>query len=267
VDAPQKLAFVVQANRLQGLIWQALLKSQKLAIILEPANRDLADCLSQIASAGLTLPDVIVLDAEAAELNPYEFCRWCREAFPQIQVFLTRCRQLHVSDTERRWAQQQGATDFLSGFERDSLMSSATVNVKHILTSLDYPFLNEKALLTVLLNIRRQLGATQSTAAAPPKAQRQGQKNRPGGLTIAATAKPAAELADSPDKAATPDPLNDLEWVTSGLRSLSDALTGTSRMTTVTPPPTPKTSALPAAPAEEKLADGAAVRRYRGVVY
>jgi CheY-like chemotaxis protein len=267
VDAPQKLAFIVQANRLQGLIWQALLKSQKLAIILEPANRDLADCLSQIATAGLTLPDVIVLDAEATELNPYEFCRWCREAFPQIQVFLTRCRQIHVSDTERRWAQQQGATDFLSGFERDSLMSSATANVKHILTSLDYPFLNEKALLTVLLNIRRQLSATQTTAAAAPKAQHQGQKNRPTGLTLATAPKPTPESAHIPGKAAAPDPLNDLDWVTSGLRSLSNNLTGTKRVVPVTPPPTPKTSALPSASAEEKLANGAAVRRYRGVVY
>lgn len=265
MDAPQKLAFVVQANRLQGLIWQALLKSQKLVVILEPANRDLADCLNQIASAGLTLPDVIVLDAEAAELNPYEFCRWCREAFPQIQVFLTRCRQLHVSDTERRWAQQQGATDFLSGFERDSLMSSATANVKRILTSLGYPFLNERALLTVLLNIRRQLSATQATAAATPKAQRQGQKNKPAGLTLATESQPTAKPANTSDKVATPDPLNDLEWVTSGLRSLSNTLTGTTRMAAVTPPPTPKTSALPAA--EAKLADGTAVRRYRGVVY
>lgn len=275
MDAPQKLAFIVQANRLQGLIWQALLKSQKLAIILEPANRDLADCLSQIASAGLTLPDVIVLDAEAAELNPYEFCRWCRDTFPQIQVFLTRCRQIHVSDTERRWAQQQGATDFLSGFERDSLMSSATTNVKHILTSLDYPFLNEKALLTVLLNIRRQLSATQATAVATPKAQQQGQnqrqtqgqKNRPAGLSLATAPKPTPEAAHTLGKTAMPDPLNDLEWVTSGLQSLGDTLTGTARVAAVTPPPTPKTSTLPSAPVEKKLADGTAVRRYRGVVY
>jgi CheY-like chemotaxis protein len=168
VDSPQKLAFVVQSNRLQGLVWQALLKSQKLAVILEPTNGDLADCMSQIATAGLTLPDVIVLDAEAATLNPYEFCRWCRDTFPNIQIFLTRCQQMHVSDTERRWAKQQGANDFLTGFDRDTLMSNATENVKRILTSLDYPFLNEKSLLTVLLNIRRQLSTTQVRGQALP---------------------------------------------------------------------------------------------------
>lgn len=266
MDAPQKLAFIVQSNRLQGLMWQALLKSQKLAVILEPVNGDLADCLSQIAAAGLTLPDVIVLDAEASALNPYEFCRWCRENFPKMQIFLTRCRQLHISDTERRWAKQQGATDFLNGFDRDTLMSSATENVKRILTSLDYPFLNEKALLTVLLNIRRQLNTTQAASAlgqntSGQKAQSDSAKGK--GLTLA-SAKPAAAPADQPD------PLNDIDWVTSGLRALGNGLARkTAKETFMPPPPAVKSSALPKPQnePEEKLADGATVRRYRGVVY
>ncbi|WP_035991055.1 response regulator [Leptolyngbya sp. KIOST-1] len=267
MDAPQKLAFIVQSNRLQGLMWQALLKSQKLAVILEPAKDDLANCISQIAEAGLTLPDVIVLDAEAAELNPYEFCRWCRNAFPKMQIFLTRCRQLHVSDTERRWAKQQGATDFLSGFERDTLMSSATENVKRILTSLDYPFLNEKSLLTVLLNIRRQLGTTQSAQIS------QGKLPRPipseGVLPGLSLASPKASPEESAVSAQPvgPDPLNDVDWVTSGLRALSSSKARKSAREAFTPPPPAvKSTALPK-PADDKLADGAIVRRYRGVVY
>ncbi len=266
MDAPQKLAFIVQSNRLQGLMWQALLKSQKLAVILEPAKCDLADCISQIASAGLTLPDVIVLDAEAAELNPYEFCRWCRATFPTMQIFLTRCRQLHITDTERRWAKQQGATDFLCGFDRDTLMSGATNNVKRILTTLDYPFLNEKALLTVLLNIRRQLGTTQATkapASRPERAQAKG-----AGLTLA-SAKPSPDAPATPaSQPGTPDPLNDVDWVTSGLRSLGNGLARKAAKESFTPPPAVKSSALPKPlPTDEKLADGSTVRRYRGVVY
>ncbi|WP_017298516.1 response regulator [Nodosilinea nodulosa] len=265
MDAPQKLAFIVQTNRLQGLMWQALLKSQKLAVILEPAKADLADCISQIANAGLTLPDVIVLDTEAAELNPYEFCRWCRDAFPKIQIFLTRCRQLHVSDTERRWAKQQGATDFLCGFDRDTLMTSATENVKCILTSLDYPFLNEKTLLTVLLNIRRQLGTTQATVAP---ASRLAPAKR-AGLSLAGAQTQPAEDAAPPAAQMTPDPLNDIDWVTSGLRALSNGKARKAARESFTPPPPAvKSSALPkSTAADEALSDGATVRRYRGVVY
>lgn len=265
MDAPQKLAFIVQSNRLQGLMWQALLKSQKLAVILEPAKGDLADCLSQIASAGLTLPDVIVLDAEAGELNPYEFCRWCRTTFPTMQIFLTRCRQLHITDTERRWAKQQGATDFLNGFDRDTLMSGATDNVKRILTSLDYPFLNEKALLTVLLNIRRQLGTTQAggSASRPERS-----KGRDAGLSVASNPASSEPHASPSDQPIAPDPLNDIDWVTSGLRALSNGLARKAAKESFTPPPAVKSSALPKPlPVDEKLADGTTVRRYRGVVY
>ncbi len=246
-------------------MWQALLKSQKLAVILEPAKGDLADCISQIASAGLTLPDVIVLDAEAAELNPYEFCRWCRATFPAMQIFLTRCRQLHISDTERRWAKQQGATDFLSGFDRDTLMSGATSNVKRILTSLDYPFLNEKALLTVLLNIRRQLGTTQ--AAGVPAKRPERLKGKGAGLSLAAKTSPDSPTSPSGDLA--PDPLNDVDWVTSGLRALSNGLARkAAKESFAPPPPAVKSSALPKPSTDDdNLADGITVRRYRGVVY
>lgn len=241
-------------------MWQALLKSQKLAVILEPANSDLADCINQIVAAGLTLPDVIVLDAEASVLNPYEFSRWCREAFPNMQIFLTRCRQLPISDTERRWAKQQGANDFLNGFDRETLMSSATDNVKRILTSLDYPFLNEKTLLTVLLNIRRQLNTTQATDASVKVAQPE-RKTTPG-LKL-------ARAKDAPVADAQSDPLNDIDWVTSGLRALGNGLARkAAKETFMPPPPAVKSSALPKpADSEEKLADGATVRRYRGVVY
>jgi CheY-like chemotaxis protein len=261
VDTPQKLAFVVQSNRLQGLMWQALLKSQKLAVILEPANGDLADCISQISTAGLTLPDVIVLDSEASALNPYEFCRWGRETFPNMQIFLTRCRQLHISDTERRWAKQQGATDFLNGFDRDTLMSSATENIKRILTGLDYPFLNEKALLTVLLNIRRQLNTTQAPCASATAAQQN--RTQSQGLALAGS-KPNAGAVNQPDS------LNEIEWVTSGLRALGNGLAKKSAKDTFTsPPPAVKASALPKVSdnAEEKVTDDTKVRRYRGVAY
>ncbi|MGB3201442.1 MAG: response regulator [Nodosilinea sp.] len=267
MDAPQKLAFIVQSNRLQGLMWQALLKSQKLAVILEPAKGDLADCINQIAGAGLTLPDVIVLDAEAAELNPYEFCRWCRSTFPEIQIFLTRCRQLYVSDTERRWARQQGATDFLSGFDRETLMTSATENVKAILTSLDYPFLNEKALLTVLLNIRRQLGTTQLTTASPTVRSGTAKDKGVTSRLSLASAQPSVEQPIRPPNRTSPDPLKDVDWVVSGLKALNNGKARKAAKETFAPPPAVKSSALSKPALKEKLADSTTVRRYRGVVY
>ncbi|NJL45174.1 MAG: response regulator [Leptolyngbyaceae cyanobacterium SM2_3_12] len=283
VDSPQKLALVVQANRLQGLIWQALLRSQKLAVILEPANGDLSDCISQIATAGLTLPDIILLDAEAPELNPYDFSRWCREAFPTIQVFLTRCRHDQVSETERRWAIQQGAKDFLDGFQRDTLMSNGANNTKRVLTSIDHPFLDEKSLLMVLLNVRRQLATTGPVAAAIPragagaiKANGNGANRQGRQLGTGNGVNPAANPATAPNGLAArqapsgPDVLNDIGWVASGLKSLGNRGNNQgidSGDSLFMAPPALKAADVP--PAKKPIKDDQPVplRRYRGVVY
>lgn len=271
MDSPQKLAFIVQSNRLQGLIWQALLKSQKVAVIFEPGSADLAECINQIAMAGLTLPDVIILDSEAAELNPYEFCRWCREAFPKIPIFLTRFRNLGVSSTERRWAMQQGATDFLDGFQRDNLMGSAADNLRCIFSALEQPFLDEKALLTVLLNIRRQLSQAQppAQATATPATKFNGGKSNGKSSRLASvngkTADPSEPSKASSDRSkfASPD---DMSWVPPGLRSLDKENGKAASKSLLFPPPAAQASALPKKDADPPV-EGTAVRRYRGVVY
>ncbi len=216
VDLPQKLAFVVQPNRLQGLIWQALLKSQNISAILESATSDLSDCLTQISAAGLTLPDIIILSTETPGLNPYEFCRWCRESFPQITVFLTRSPSQTLAETECRWATKQGAAGFFNGFDRDTLMSNAVASLKEILSTVDESFLDERALLTVLLNVRRQL-SPQGFSQKPPRPMTKPEPIRASEAPPQTNAEMLAE--GSPSKATAI--LNDLDWVASGLRALN----------------------------------------------
>lgn len=266
MESPQKLAFVIQANRLQGLIWQALLKSQSLAVILEPSRTDLVDCISQIAEAGLTLPDLIILDTEINDINPYEFCRWCRQSFPHIQIFLTRTHRGPIAETERRWAMQQGASGFLHGFHRETLMSSAADSTRLILSTLDAPFLDEKALLSVLLNIRRQMGQTapSSTALIPMKEQ-----------DAYATSNGNGSGKRRSSSKAGPDLFNDISWVSSGLRSLNQRPNSSANEDSPSPafaassnasPPMVPSGNLPKAEAAPEEV-GAKTRRYRGVVY
>jgi CheY-like chemotaxis protein len=214
MDLLQKLAFVVQPNRLQGLIWQALLKSQNMSVILEAPNGELADCISQISGAGLTLPDLLILDAATPGLNPYEFCRWCRAHFPSIRVFLTRTPGQALSETERCWAQRQGAAHYFNGFNRDNLMRNAVTSLKEILTTLDQPCLDERALLVVLLNIRRQIGATRpGPAPAAPLRQQAGETpaKRPADRPI-----PGDRQAGAPGQGRP-----SLDWAASGLQAFN----------------------------------------------
>lgn len=283
MESPQKLAFVIQANRLQGLIWQALLKSQSLAVILEPSRTDLVDCVSQIAEAGLTLPDLIILDTEISDINPYEFCRWCRQRFPRIQIFLTRTHRGPIAETERRWAMQQGASGFLHGFHRETLMSSAADSMRLILSTLDTPFLDEKALLSVLLNIRRQM--SQASPKAPTLSSTKPQDrdaalNGNGDGTAPGKRRSAADSGT-----AGPDLFNDISWVSSGLQALNASPDGSASNNGAAPSDTPNAAparlngkatpsvlASPDAPppdpnADEVATSSAKTRRYRGVVY
>ena len=118
----------------------------------------------------------------------------------------------------------------------------------------------------MLLNIRRQLGTTQATGASTSRPERA--QGRGAGLALAG-AKPSPDAPDTPAmQPRTPDPLNDVDWVTSGLRALGNGLGRKAAKESFTPPPAVKSSALPKpSPTDEKLADGSTVRRYRGVVY
>jgi CheY-like chemotaxis protein len=169
----QKLVLMVQPVRLQGLIWQAVLKSQQISVIWESPETNLAENLDQLKAAGLVLPDLLILDMQSTNLKPYAFCRWCRELYPHTKVVLTNSGQAKISLSERQWAVNQGASDLLPGFRQENLVSGVAASVKRILEILDSHPLNNGALISVLLTIKRQLdekasGMTRSPKAVPP---------------------------------------------------------------------------------------------------
>ncbi|MEO1149215.1 MAG: response regulator, partial [Cyanobacteria bacterium J06638_22] len=66
VDEP-KLVLMIQPNRLQGLIWKTILKSQKISAIQESSDSDLFSSLTELKQAGLTLPHVLLIDINQIE--------------------------------------------------------------------------------------------------------------------------------------------------------------------------------------------------------
>lgn len=162
----QKIILMVQPSRLQGLIWQTVLKSQQLSVIWESPAADLAENLDQLKAAGLTLPDLLLVDMQVPDLNPYAFCRWCREQYPGLKLVLTNSSQTEISLSERQWAVNQGASDLLAGFQSDNLVSGVTSGVKRVLEILDGQPLNNGTLISVLLAMKRQLEARSAAKAA-----------------------------------------------------------------------------------------------------
>ncbi|MEO1209610.1 MAG: response regulator [Cyanobacteria bacterium J06638_20] len=158
VDEP-KLVLMIQPNRLQGLIWKTILKSQKISAIQESSDSDLFSSLTELKQAGLTLPHVLLIDINQIEFNPYSFCRWCREKHPDVKVVLTNSSQMNIPLPERQWAQNQGAADLLPGFQIDNLVSSVASSTKRLLEALHYTQFDNAALISTLLRMKRELDA------------------------------------------------------------------------------------------------------------
>jgi CheY-like chemotaxis protein len=161
---PQKLVLMVQATRIQGIIWQAVLHSQNLAVIWESTHTHLGESLDHLKASGSALPDLLLIDMRIPNFNAYAFCRWCREYHPEIKIILTNNSPREITPSERQWAINQGAADLLVGFQQHNLVSSVAVAVKRTLEILHEHPLNNGALVSILLVIKRELGATIGSA-------------------------------------------------------------------------------------------------------
>jgi len=121
----QKLVLMVQPSAKQGQLWQELLIYRGITVIWEKlaSSEELSNCLDSYALNENRLPDMLLVEAETLEPNPYEFCRWCQEAYPSLKIVLTCRGRTEVLSSEIRWAKAQGATDLLPAFREDNMLA------------------------------------------------------------------------------------------------------------------------------------------------
>ena len=155
----KKWVLMIQPARMQGLIWQAVLKSQGISVIWESADANVLDNIEQLSQAGLALPNLLLVDVQLKAGHPYEICRWCRDRAVPINVILTDCSRTVITDYERRWATYQGAVDLLPAFQQENLVSDVAAAVRRVLEVLDEHPLNHGALISILLWMKRQIEA------------------------------------------------------------------------------------------------------------
>jgi CheY-like chemotaxis protein len=153
---PQKTVLMLHSSALQSKVWQEVLTSQGIAVAHLNPGTDLSSLLTHRA-ASQDLPDLLLLDMTGIKINPYHFCRWCRDTYPQIKIVLMSEKRTEVSASERKWAIHQGAVDLLAGFPEPQLFNNlleVTVKVKRILQILDWPEIQQQQLLDALLAIQ-----------------------------------------------------------------------------------------------------------------
>ncbi len=155
--ASPKTVLMILNSGPQGNIWQELLESQGLQVLWEPLESHLPTLIEKLASQDQGLPDLLLLDIEKQDFNPYQFCGWCTAFYPQLQIVLTSSKRREISSLERRWALRQGAVAALTAFPDGNLLVYVTDivdQVKVVLQALGQVPLHQEALFSALVALQ-----------------------------------------------------------------------------------------------------------------
>ncbi|WP_052128223.1 response regulator [Neosynechococcus sphagnicola] len=184
----QKTVLMLQPSVRQGEVWRIAMLSQDIKAIWEKGDGDLVQMLDQIEASGAELPQLLLIDISAQSINPYAFCRWCREQRPDLKIILTSANQKEISATERRWAIYQGAQDLLPGFQQETLLTSVTTGINRVMEVLDCGPLQQERLAQILVSLTavvdgRLHGATPvaATVSSAPVPAQPSISSNPGG--------------------------------------------------------------------------------------
>ncbi|MDG2990002.1 response regulator [Candidatus Synechococcus calcipolaris G9] len=165
-----KTVLMTQSVQRQGEIWHSILTSQGFTVIWEGNDADLVHVLGQMQAAGLTLPDLILIDMGMAITNPYRFCQLAQQDFPGLTIVITVGEERAITSAERRWAIRQGAADLLPGIQQSTLVASVVSHLTRIMELLNALPLQQDALMAALshLTVNRQEAPADVPTPIPP---------------------------------------------------------------------------------------------------
>jgi hypothetical protein len=147
------------------------LLSQGLSVTLEESAIDPAAVLAQWRESSLTLPNLALVEIGELTTNPYDFCRSCRAAYPEMAIVLTNSKQQEISAPEQRWAIFQGVQDLLPGFLPTVSLAEITTRVARVLEILGWRSLREDALkqrLSTIPSLRRVMAPPEPSIPLNP---------------------------------------------------------------------------------------------------
>jgi pSer/pThr/pTyr-binding forkhead associated (FHA) protein len=147
---------MVQGSVEQGKIWQEIFDSMNLSMMWEESSASLKQALEARALSN-TLPKLLLIDVNAYA-NAYHFCRWCRQAFPQVQIFLLDSVRKEISSIERQITIKQGVLNFLPAMNRHDLILKSVDrlrDINEILSALETRLLSQDELLNILKKTMR----------------------------------------------------------------------------------------------------------------
>lgn len=165
----QSQVLLLQADALQGKIWQAILRSQAIESYWESSDIDLKAYLPRRVASG-SLPKLLVLDTQILGDQTYEVCAWCAQTFPQLKIIVNNSRERQILMAERQKAAQSGCLNWFPAFREPKLVDNVAgivVQVNGVMKILGGDLRQEK-LFAALKSFETLLGEVASLQPAPP---------------------------------------------------------------------------------------------------
>ncbi len=119
----QAQVLLIQADALQGKIWQAVLRSQTIDSFWGSAEIDLRAYLPRRVAAA-ALPQLLVLDTQVLGAQTYEVCAWCVQTFPQLKIIVNNSQERQILMSERQKAAQAGCLNWFPAFREPKLLDN-----------------------------------------------------------------------------------------------------------------------------------------------
>jgi predicted component of type VI protein secretion system len=178
IDEPpitHKSVLLLQSSEFQAKIWQEILLAFSVSVqYKKQLDQPLDDEIEALITALDELPDLLIADVDTLKPNPYGFCRWCRDHHPHLRIILTRSDHKEIFESEKRWAIQQGAFNFLPGFPQESpwaYLPDIVERVECVLQAINSQVLQEGTLEPILRSLMQKPGFKPRTDLEPPASE------------------------------------------------------------------------------------------------
>lgn len=152
----QATVLMTHSSRTQGEMWRELLNSQGISTIWAASHFELETIIAHVESLNCKI-SLLLLDLGMPKTNPYDFCRQCRQVYPEKQVILLSGMRTQVHDSECRWAVSQGAMALFAALPRQNMLAdlkSITERLQTISKAIEWPHLNSEALTSTLMKLQ-----------------------------------------------------------------------------------------------------------------
>jgi CheY-like chemotaxis protein len=143
---------MLQSSALQGEVWQEILQTLKISVLWATSDNEFTTQIDLDAAAN-RLPQLLMIDVRAYNGNPYYFCRWCHNKYPNVSIVLMDSSREEISNLECQVAIKSGAKTIFSGIQnKDSRLnfSKITQQVNDVLIALGKEPIGEDTITPIL---------------------------------------------------------------------------------------------------------------------